>query len=157
VKKRKIISAYEHSTYKYISKNTLFIKLGFAFNEVYYEDKRSDLCCLLIYLLTELSSRQLRSHSRISQHFIEHKGSIPSSQEHSTGPYPEPYQSNPHHPIISLQDPFYYCPPWSDLYIMYKIILINKKLQIWPKVRNFEAISNNFNAVSVLNILFTRK
>jgi prepilin signal peptidase PulO-like enzyme (type II secretory pathway) len=39
------------------------------------------------------------------------EGSIPRSQEPSIGPYPELYQSNPHHPILSLQDPFLYCPP----------------------------------------------
>jgi hypothetical protein len=30
---------------------------------------------------------------------MEPEGSIPCSQEPSTGPYPEPYQSNPLHPI----------------------------------------------------------
>jgi hypothetical protein len=34
------------------------------------------------------------------------EGSIPYSQEPSTGPYPEKYESNPHHPILSLSDPF---------------------------------------------------
>jgi hypothetical protein len=29
---------------------------------------------------------------------MEPEVSIPYSQEPSTGPYPEPYQSNPHHP-----------------------------------------------------------
>jgi hypothetical protein len=57
------------------------------------------------YLLTELSpswgSRQLCSH-RTSQHFMEPKGSIPCSQDPSIGPYLEPYQSNPHHPNLSL-------------------------------------------------------
>jgi hypothetical protein len=38
-----------------------------------------------------LRSRQLCSHSRTSQHFIEPEGSISCSQEPSTGPYPEPY------------------------------------------------------------------
>jgi hypothetical protein len=32
---------------------------------------------------------------------MEPEGSISYSQEPSTGPYPEPYQSNPHHPIPS--------------------------------------------------------
>jgi hypothetical protein len=49
-----------------------------------------------IYLLTQgaepfFRSHQLCSHSRTSQHFM----------EPSTGPYPEPHQSNPHHPILS--------------------------------------------------------
>jgi hypothetical protein len=37
---------------------------------------------------------------------MEPEGSMPCSQEPSTGPYPEPYKSNPLHPILSLQDPF---------------------------------------------------
>jgi hypothetical protein len=33
---------------------------------------------------------------------MEPEGSIPCSQEPSTGPYPQPYQSNPHYPILLL-------------------------------------------------------
>jgi hypothetical protein len=51
-------------------------------------------------------SRQLCSPSRTSQHFMQPEGSIPCSQEPSTGPYPELYQANPLHPSLSLQDPF---------------------------------------------------
>jgi hypothetical protein len=57
---------------------------------------------ILTYLLTYGAEPFLRSHPRTSQHFMEPEGSIPYSQEPSTGPYPEPYQSNPHHPILSL-------------------------------------------------------
>jgi hypothetical protein len=68
------------------------------------------LSCLLTYLLIYraepfLRSCQLCSPSGTPQHFMEPVGSIPCSQEPSTGPYPEPYQSNPLHPILSLQDP----------------------------------------------------
>jgi hypothetical protein len=59
------------------------------------------------YLLTYgaepfLRSCQLCSPSRTPQHFMEPEGSISCSQEPSTGPYPEPYPSNPLYPIISL-------------------------------------------------------
>jgi hypothetical protein len=37
---------------------------------------------------------------------MEPEGSLPCSQELSTGPYSEPDQSNPYHPILSLYDPF---------------------------------------------------
>jgi hypothetical protein len=70
----------------------------------------------LLYLLTYgaelfLRSRQLCSHSRTPQHFMESEGSSPCSQEPSTGPYPEADRPSLHHPILSIWDPFYYCPP----------------------------------------------
>jgi hypothetical protein len=37
---------------------------------------------------------------------MEPEGSLPRSQEPSPGPYPKPDQSNPYHPILSLQGPF---------------------------------------------------
>jgi hypothetical protein len=49
-----------------------------------------------------LRSRQLRSYSRTSQHFTEPEGSLPCSQEPSTGPYPKPDQSSLYHPNLSL-------------------------------------------------------
>jgi hypothetical protein len=59
---------------------------------------------LLTYLLTELSPSWGAANCTP-------EGSIPCSQESSTGPYPEPYQSNPHHPILPLKVPFWYCSP----------------------------------------------
>jgi hypothetical protein len=46
-----------------------------------------------------LRSRQLCSHSRTSQHLLEPDGSLPCSQEPSTGLYPEPDKYSPYHPI----------------------------------------------------------
>jgi hypothetical protein len=34
---------------------------------------------------------------------MEHEGSLPCSEEHPTGPFPEPDQSNPYHLILSLR------------------------------------------------------
>jgi hypothetical protein len=34
---------------------------------------------------------------------MEYEGSLPPSQEPSTGPYPEPNRSNPHHPILGME------------------------------------------------------
>jgi hypothetical protein len=67
------------------------------------QDSSNTLTYLLIYGAEPfLRSCQLCSPSRTPQHFMEPEGSIPCSQEPSTGPYPEPYQSNPLHPILSL-------------------------------------------------------
>jgi hypothetical protein len=41
---------------------------------------------------------------RTSQHFMKPQGSVPCSQETSTGPFPEPDQSSVHHLIPSLKD-----------------------------------------------------
>jgi hypothetical protein len=46
-----------------------------------------------------LRSHQLCGYSGISQHFMEPDGSLPCSQEPSTGPYAEPDKSNLAHPI----------------------------------------------------------
>jgi hypothetical protein len=53
-----------------------------------------------------LRSRQLCSYSRTFQHFMEPEGSLPCSQEPSTGPYLEPDRSSPYHPILALKNPF---------------------------------------------------
>jgi hypothetical protein len=37
---------------------------------------------------------------------MELEGSLPRSQEPSTGPYPKPDQSNSYHLILSLENPF---------------------------------------------------
>jgi hypothetical protein len=58
---------------------------------------------LLLKLLIELSpswgQANCAATQEFPQHFMEPEGSLPWSQEPSTGPYPEPYQSNPYNPI----------------------------------------------------------
>jgi hypothetical protein len=49
-----------------------------------------------------MRGHQLCSHSMVSQNSMEPKGSLSSSQELSTCTYPEPDQSSPTHPVLSL-------------------------------------------------------
>jgi hypothetical protein len=49
-----------------------------------------------------LRSRQSLTYSKIFNNVTESEGSLPCSQEPAPGSYPEPDQSSPHHPIISL-------------------------------------------------------
>jgi hypothetical protein len=65
-----------------------------------------------------LRSHQLCSYWRTSQHFMEPEGLIPCSQEPSTGPYPEVYQSNP---IQST--PSYPIPLTSNLILFTRLCL----------------------------------
>jgi hypothetical protein len=70
-----------------------------------------------------LRSRQLCSYSRTSQHFMEPEGSLPCSEQPSTGPYPEPDQLSPYHPIIILSTPYVLAFP-----------VVSFLLAFWPPV-----------------------
>jgi hypothetical protein len=58
------------------------------------------------YLRKELSpsweTANCAAIQKIPGNFKEPEGSSPCLQEPSTGPYPEPVWSSPHHPILSL-------------------------------------------------------
>jgi hypothetical protein len=55
-----------------------------------------------------LRSCQFCSYSGTSWHFMEPGGLLLCSEEVSTGPYTEPYQSSPQHPIhINVINPFF--------------------------------------------------
>jgi hypothetical protein len=58
----------------------------------------------LTYLLTELSPSweavNCAAIQEIPSNFKEPEGSSPCSQQPSSGPYPEPVRSSPHHPIL---------------------------------------------------------
>jgi hypothetical protein len=99
------------------------------------------------YLLTQgsepfLGGRQLCSHLRTSQHFMEPEGSIPCSQEPCTGPYPEPYPSylskihlNIVHTSASWSSQWHYSMTWNKKHLIY-IVTKNVKYQ----VKTFRAV-----------------
>jgi hypothetical protein len=126
------------------------------------------IICILTYLFTYgaepfLRSRQLRSPSRTSQNFMEPEGSIPCSQEPSTGPYPEPYQSNPIHSILSYLSKLHFnivhpptswsssssfllaCPPISYMHSCSPPFVIHA-----PPISSFD----NFNNLTILKICY---
>jgi hypothetical protein len=74
---------------------------------------------------SSLKSCQLCSYSRNSQHFMEPEGSLLCSQEPSTGPYPEPDQSNPYHPILSKIHFYISQSPTSSLLVFPPISLMH--------------------------------
>jgi hypothetical protein len=52
----------------------------------------------------EAASRSVTQE--FTSNFMEPGGSLPCSQEPTTGPYPETDRSSTYHSILSLQDPF---------------------------------------------------
>jgi hypothetical protein len=56
-------------------------------------------------------SCQWLSCRRIPRHFVDSKGSLPCTQEPSTGPYPEPDEASPYHSILCLIRSILILPP----------------------------------------------
>jgi hypothetical protein len=55
---------------------------------------------------------------------MEPESLLSCSQEPSTGPYSEPDQSSPYHPILSFYDPSqYYTPTYVLLFLVVSILL----------------------------------
>jgi hypothetical protein len=81
---------------------------------------------------------QLCSYSRISQHFIEHKGSLLCWQEPSTGPYTQPGQSSPYHPILSLSDKLltFHVPNLISIFLSLGC-LSKESVQVWGPLWHF--------------------
>jgi hypothetical protein len=93
-----------------------------------------------------LRSFQLCSYSRTSQQFIELEVSMQCSQEPSTGPYPEPDQSNPFHPI-SLR----------SILILFTHLLVGLPRCFFPSgliQKKREKCLNKFVAFFIINILY---
>jgi hypothetical protein len=89
------------------------VSSGFCATIFYYcQQDTVSKRCILTYLF--LRSCQLYSPSR-TQHFMKPEGSIPCSQEPSTGPYPEPDPSNPSKRCILRKRCFGTCVPSSGL------------------------------------------
>jgi hypothetical protein len=76
-------------------RNCCVVLLNSSLQSAVLRNSRVLLCLTYRHVsLTHGAEPFLRSYSRTSQHFMESEGSLPCSQEPSTGPYLEPDQSN---------------------------------------------------------------
>jgi hypothetical protein len=99
----------------------------YALNQKHFIIYKSDCIELRIFL----RSCQLRSYSRISQHFMESEGSLLCSQEPSTGHYPE-------HFIIYIYTYFSY---YEQFFWENRLLLLEFHIK-----RSLHSISMNHNS-----------
>jgi hypothetical protein len=95
-------------------------------------------------------SSQLLGYLRNSEHFMEPEGTLPCSKEPSTGPCPEPEESNSYHSILFHLNQFeYYSPTYFKSFILaflLKSYMLSSSLYVcyifWPSHRPWFDHSN---------------
>jgi hypothetical protein len=68
----------------------------------FYAENENNVLTNFMELSPSLEAASCAATQEVLSNFMESEGSLPSSQEPFTSPYPETDQSSPYHPIPSL-------------------------------------------------------